>query len=274
MSKSKFVLYIFISLFIVSFLQGCKSKKQVADAKVKPENSKEKFEHLEDSLIANKSFPGNLSIKSKVYFKTPKMTDSFKMHIRMKQDSIIWISVTFYKVEVARFLMTPDSVKVLDRKNGKYYLGDYKYIANRFKVPLDFELIQSIFLGNSFKLDSAVKVKAYSSRGNIIVASLNNLWFDNGSGEKLLVKQETQMWIDPETYRVKKSKIGEYNTKKRFTTTYSDTLMINGYSLPNGAEYVLRTEEEMKFTSNYLKVESKPDMRFPFTISSKYEPIF
>jgi len=274
MSKSKIVFYIFISLFVFSVAQGCKSKKQFVESKIEPVNGKEKFEHLEDSLRANKSFPGNLSIKSKVYFETPKMSDSFKMHIRMKKDSIIWISATFYKMEVARFLLTPDSVKMIDRKNGKYYLGNYKYIANRFKVPLNFDLIQSIFLGNPFQLDSAVKVRAYTSRGNIIVASLNNLWFDDGSGEKKLVQQETRMWIDPDTYRVKKSKIGEYKTRRHFKTIYSDTIMIDGYSLPNGAEYLLRTDEEMKFTSNYLKVESKPDMRFPFSISSKYEPIF
>lgn len=274
MSKSKVVFYLFMSLFVFSTLQGCKSKNKVVETMVQPVNGKEKFEHLEDSLRANKSFPGNLSIKAKVYFETPKMSDSFKMHIRMKKDSIIWISATFYNMEVARFLMTPDSVKMIDRKNEKYYLGDYKYIANRFNVPLDFELIQSIFLGNPFKLDSAVKVRAYTSRGNIIVASLNNLWFDNGSGEKQLVQQETRMWVDPDTYRVKKSKIGEYKTRKHFTTTYSDTIMIDGYAIPNGAEYLLRTDEEMKFTSNYLKVESKPDLRFPFSISSKYEPIF
>ena len=68
MSKSKFALYIFISLFIVSFLQGCKSKKQVADTKVKLENGKEKFEHLEDSLISNKSFQGPFSYKIQSLF--------------------------------------------------------------------------------------------------------------------------------------------------------------------------------------------------------------
>ncbi|MBD79161.1 MAG: hypothetical protein CL840_09595 [Crocinitomicaceae bacterium] len=274
MSKSKTPLHFILFIVVLALLTGCKTKKKIQKVDVQALMGKEKFESLEDSLYANKSNPESISIKSKVYFKTPKLSDSFKMHIRMKKDSIIWISATYYKVEVARLLLLPDSVKMIDRKNGKYYLGDYRYIENRFKVPLNFDLIQSILLGNPFRLDSAVKVRAYTSRGNIIIASLNNIWFDDGSGERQLKQQKTQMWIDPSTYRVKKSKIAEYKTKKHFTTMYSDTIMVNGHAIPNGAEYILRDDEETKFTSEYLKVESKPDMRFPFTISSKYEPIF
>ncbi|MGB0402864.1 MAG: DUF4292 domain-containing protein [Salibacteraceae bacterium] len=272
---NKHILHIFILLLALgSLFTSCKSKKKVSESNNTVEEVRGRYEHLIDSINSNKTSPNTLSIKSKVYFKTPKLSDSFKMHIRMKKDSIIWISATYYKVEVARFLMLPDSVKMIDRKNGKYYQGDYEYIQNRFKIPLDFQLFQSILLGNPFNLDSAVKVRTYSSRGKFILASLHNQWYDDGSGESTLKQQTNQIWIDPSTYRITKSKIAEYKTKKHFTTIYSDTLMIGGAEIPNGAKYILHNEDEMTFTSEYLKVEERDNMTFPFTISSKYEPIF
>lgn len=272
---NKSILHILIlSLVLGGLFTSCKSKKKVTDSGDTVEEVRGRYEHLIDSINSHKTSPNTLSIKSKVYFKTPKLSDSFKMHIRMKKDSIIWISATYYKVEVARFLMSPDSVKMIDRKNGKYYAGDYEYIQNRFKIPLNFELFQSILLGNPFDLDSAVKVRTYSSRGHFILASLHNQWYNDGSGESTLKQQTNQIWIDPNTYRITKSKIAEYKTKKHFTTIYSDTLMVGGSEIPNGAQYILRDEEEMIFTSEYLKVEEREDMSFPFTISSKYEPIF
>jgi hypothetical protein len=255
-------------------LSSCKSKKKAAEPVDYLALVDQKFDSVIDSVRNNKAFPQTLSIKSKVYFETPKLSDSFKMHIRMKKDSVIWISATYYKMEVARLLLTPDSVKMIDRKNGKYYLGDYDYIQNRFKVPLDFDLLQSILLGNPFSLDSAVKVRTYSSRGQLIMAALNNRWYDNGSGEKILKQQTTQIWIDPDTYRITKSKISEYKSRKHFKTTYSDTAMVNGYILPKGAVYEVKHDDDMIFTSEYLKIESPEDLSFPFTISSKYEPIF
>lgn len=258
----------------ILFLASCGSKKQVAEQTNRVSLVSEKFEQVIDSVYLRDNFPDKLSIKSKVHFKTPKLSDSFKMHIRLKKDSAIWISATYYRMEVARLLLMPDSVKMIDRKNGKYYIGDYKYIQNRFKVPLDFEMFQSVLLGTPFNLDSAIKIRSYNSRGNIILASLFDHWYDDGSGEKVLKQQTASIWIDPKTYLISKSKIAEYKTKKYFTTTYTDTTLVNGAIIPFGAKYEVKNEEDMLFTSEYLKVSVPEKMSMPFTISSKYEPIF
>lgn len=82
--------------------------------------------------------------------------NSFKATIRMKRDSIIWISISpALGVEVVRMIITPDSVKYVSKIPGDkhYYLGDFSVIRDVANMDLDFRQIQDILVGNAVFLD-------------------------------------------------------------------------------------------------------------------------
>jgi hypothetical protein len=72
---------------------------------------------------------------------------SLRGAVRIKRDSIVWISVNLTTgIPVAKIEFTKDSVKVLDRIKDELYVGDYGLINKKYKINLNYNLIESILL--------------------------------------------------------------------------------------------------------------------------------
>jgi hypothetical protein len=68
--------------------------------------------------------------------------------IKMQKGKAIWMSVKKFGFEVARAMVTPDSLFILDRFNKEYAAEPISYISERFKLPADLAMLQQILLGN------------------------------------------------------------------------------------------------------------------------------
>ncbi len=114
-----------ISIIIVAIC-SCKTTMIPGSKRLKPM----KVQKLYDNIISNYLDYKTLSIKfsSKI-----EENISFNGNLRIKSDSIIWISLSsIFGIEVARIMLTPDSLKFIDRLQKKYYTGDYKYLNKIF----------------------------------------------------------------------------------------------------------------------------------------------
>ena len=124
--KIFFRFFIFL-LAVILLCISCRTTKKVTEAplpvKLKGDNVIELF----DSMMAHQFTYTWLSAKADVeYTDRNNETSSFDVNLRMKKDSAIWISITpLLGIEVARVLVTPDSMRILDRI-GKTYLSDRK----------------------------------------------------------------------------------------------------------------------------------------------------
>lgn len=68
--------------------------------------------------------------------------------IRIRKDSIIWISIRKFGLEAARVMLSQDSVWVMDRINSQYFTGDYLFFSKQYKLEVDYNLIESLLLAN------------------------------------------------------------------------------------------------------------------------------
>jgi hypothetical protein len=79
--------------------------------------------------------------------------------VRIKKDSIIWIE--FYAkvgpmtIKAFQVLITPDSVKILDRVKKVVRLRSVSYLQEQVHLPVDFGTVQDILIGNPIFLDTA-----------------------------------------------------------------------------------------------------------------------
>jgi hypothetical protein len=83
-------------------------------------------------------------------------TQGFKANVRMKKDSIIWISISpALGIEVFRVRITPDSLQYVSKipDNKYYYSGPYEALNDIVHTDLDFEMLQEIFVGNAIGLE-------------------------------------------------------------------------------------------------------------------------
>ncbi|WP_221394896.1 DUF4292 domain-containing protein [Dyadobacter sp. NIV53] len=90
-----------------------------------------------------------LTAKSKFSFQSKNQDfDNTNVNIRMKKDSLIWISVTGVGFELARGLITRDSIVFMDKFHKQYFVFSYEQLSRQYNFDLNFPLLQSVIIGN------------------------------------------------------------------------------------------------------------------------------
>ena len=70
--------------------------------------------------------------------------------LRIKNDSTIWITISKL-MEIARIKLTNDSVFVHIKFQNRYYQGTYSEIAQKLGVQLNYDIAQSLLMGNTIE---------------------------------------------------------------------------------------------------------------------------
>ncbi|MFM9944051.1 MAG: DUF4292 domain-containing protein [Bacteroidia bacterium] len=140
---------IIISLTIAIIFGACRGKKSRATPVTKTPIDSSKPVLPEIKNVLNTVFEYDyLSYKAKCDYKDDNMDQSFTMNIRMKRDSIIWLSITAVGFEVARARLDKDSVKVISRLEKKYFVYGYDYIKKITGTTLSLLQIQNLLTAN------------------------------------------------------------------------------------------------------------------------------
>ena len=70
-------------------------------------------------------------------------------NIRIKKDSLIWISLTpGFGIEAARGLITRDSITFINRLNKEYSTYSFAELSDKFNVSTNYDLLQSVLVGD------------------------------------------------------------------------------------------------------------------------------
>lgn len=273
MSRSSFA---FSLLAIMLALGSCKSSRDSQSQRHLPNR---KTAEILDSIQVNNVSCDWLSIKYDVDFKSPTASESFKMYLRMKRDSAIWVSATYYAVEVARFLFTPDSVKYLDRRNNKYYTGDYGYIMEKFEIDANFELLQSLVLANSPELnsDGSEKIRSSKDEGKYFLSFLRKGQFKRASRRdehRKPMDLVVSLWVEPEHFRLGKLSVADFEAERTLTAVYNNFEPACNSMFPKSVIYsVDNSNEQLEVKTSVLKLTVDKKVSLSFTIPEKYEPL-
>lgn len=134
-------------------LGACRSKKVIshdpADIPTKtPTESPNTGTAAAAFELSNLDFR-TFSGKAKASLGVNEDSKDVNLNIRIAKDHKIWISVTaILGVEVARILITPDSVQIMNKLYGEYINKPFSYIHRYTNNNLTFGNIQDILMGN------------------------------------------------------------------------------------------------------------------------------
>src|SRR5205085_9842288 len=142
------------SALFIFFLYSCKTRKAAqpatAVADIKPMKG-ESVDSLLDKLQQYSFKAEWMNAKANVTTIDSGEETSFNINLRIHKDSVIWISVSpLLGIEVARVMITPDSIKMLDRLHGKYQCSSFEYINKLLQMKVNFEIVQALLTGNFF----------------------------------------------------------------------------------------------------------------------------
>jgi hypothetical protein len=181
---------------------------------------------------------------------------------KIRSDSAIFISFQIFGFEIYKAELMPDSIKVFDKMNRRYYAVDYSYFSNRFGVDVDFFSLQSLLTARFFCIGSK-QILTDSCKLVALSGGLNKIDFENKN-----MHQSTE--ISPLNL-LNQVLIKAKNTDYQLQIKYSDYTQINGVNFPQEID-LQAGNQKTKALCNFsiLKVEFNTNIKFQPTGSERY----
>lgn len=139
---------------------ACKTSRRAAGAALKPKSEKVLMKHLSENQVS----ADWLEAKARVSYADEYGGESFSATIRIKRDSAIWMVFKKFSLEGARALIRPDSFFVIDRLNREYTAKPFSYLQKEYNLPVNFQGLQAILLGNPVFFSTQTEAGVDSSR--------------------------------------------------------------------------------------------------------------
>jgi hypothetical protein len=267
---SKNIVYGFLLLLIIEGFSSCQTKRRLIKAPIKVEGPEYLFQKLQENEFKFRTF----SAKFNIDYTIKRKSFEFKGQVNIVKDSAIWIIFNQdLGIEMARLLITQDSVKFIDRINKKYFAGDYLFVNNFLKTNVDFGVLQSIILGNDFEYYDNAEFKAgVDSRQYKLTTTerhkLKKHVRNAGDAERVFLQS---IWLSPENFKITQIKLKELTkSSKKLTAGYFDFKNIEGQLFPFSIAYELEATTPVRVKLEYSKISLNQSVSFPFKIPTKY----
>ncbi len=274
MMRQKHIITILLSLLLMAFSLFSFSQSDTLCLK------KIKSKRLVKQLVSGYNSYYNCSYKIDANVETKDKKHRLNISYRNVRDSIIWINVSHNSgIPVARFLITPDSTKFLNRLKNTYMLMTNSDIQKKFGYDVNFDMIQAIFNSELIKLEEDKEpVKAY---GRYKVYQDSGLYvLQNLKERKIqrLIKKDKiaqhllhKVFIDRD-FRIKKNQVEDHTKHQTIWIDYDKYKENKGFLYAKIINFLLKNQEEslsVKLKVRKAKYNLKK-LSFSFKIPSKY----
>jgi hypothetical protein len=246
--QQKALLYL---ILLASLLQAC-TKKAIPILTVEPKK-------LSIEEIDFEYFHG----KARVNFRDDKKEREVKATIRVRKDSVIWMTFSVVGVQGGKALINKDSIVIVSTVDKEYYVFNYAELSQRFKFTIDYDVIQAAFLGNL--------VVPRLPQDNIVQESSFNLLQQTRGTVSI------KNYINAASTKLEKVEMRESDTNNSLTINYTNFQQVGPKIFPyNGVISLLyKTAAGVlnnTITFEYTKAEvGDRELRFPFNIPRKYD---
>lgn len=226
-------------------------------APVKPpvDNLKlQKLKAIRSKQVDFNTFSGKAQTKLNVNGDTHDVT----LNIRIKKGEQIWISVTaILGVEAARALITPDSIKIMNRLESTYLKRPFSYVYGYTSKQINYKTLESLLTGNAVTElvnDDAV-MKA--DNGNVILSgNLQDLLYD--------------LIIGPDL-RVSRTDMSNQIARQSIHITNADFIQVGAKVIPSKVSINSSVgAKNFQADLHYNKVEFDQSLSFPFSVPSRF----
>ncbi len=206
-----------------------------------------------------------LSAKGKAQIDLKGNKQGANLALRMRRDSIIWLSASLVGVEGVRAVLTHDSVRVLNRLEKTYFSGSYDYLSKLLNVPVSFAQMQALLLGDYLPAPSGITPTVAPEE-----ADHQRVSYPQAG---VLVERLLQA----STGRVQQLKMSDEATKRDLTVDYTDFRPLEEQAnLPFAHATLVQAKQGTAGTVmaaiNYIKVNAgRERLAFPFTVPKGYK---
>jgi len=256
------------SLLVLSLLliaAGCKSKKAIVKAPpvaetAAPVLNTKKLENLK--TLKSKDLPfTTLSLKGRVNMEIEGKEQGISVNIRVKKDEMIWISMTAIAgIEVARALITPDSLIVRNNLQSLAIKKPFSYIYKFTSKQVTFKMLQSVLTGNT--IDELMTERSeVNLNGGIFTLSGDK----TGLGYRVLFNT---------LLKTAELNLNDARAGQALKVVYSDYQDVTGALFPSVTKInSVSGTKKTNIAFDFNKIERNLPLEFPFTVPKRFELI-
>ncbi|MBV6644958.1 MAG: DUF4292 domain-containing protein [Cyclobacteriaceae bacterium] len=202
-----------------------------------------------------------LSAKAKIHFEDTKQKINATAQLRVKKDSVIWMSVTpGLGIEAVRVLINRDSVFFMNRLKKKYTAMSFEGLSRSYNFDFNYDMVESIILGNLIYPYNR-EIVSTSNEFISYTQQQDNYLFDN--------------FIGVVTRKLEKLSVKDLSTNTTVSVNYGNFQLVNDKVFPHSIEarinYIKSGQKStlVEIGFNKTEIEDKP-LKFPFNVPSKY----
>lgn len=200
--------------------------------------------------------------KARMILRDAKKEREVKANIRMRKDSVIWMTFSVIGVQGGKALINKDSITIVSTVDKEYYVFPYAELSKRFQFDIDFEVVQAAMLGNP--------IIPRSEEDEVVQES-----------SMYLLKQEQAdvdvvNYVNTASMKIEKVEMKEENSMNSLVINYSNFQPVGDRVFPyNGTiNLFYKTISGLLNTTiifEYNKAEvGDKELRFPFNIPKRY----
>lgn len=257
-------------ILIIIFSTSCKSGKEIP---IQPQPII--ISQVDSVFIAMKSSEfqfETLVAKFSGLYSYNGSKQNFSGQMRLLKDSLIWCSINVMNIEVARVIVSKDSVKLINKLNRQYFESGFDYINNQLNTDIDFDMLQALILGNDVPYYETNKFQLVNGKDNFILSTigrhkLKNYVKTEEDYSKVLIQS---IKIDKNTLRITEQDIKQLrNPNKKVKADYSEFEDYAGL-FPTLMEFNFIGVKDLFISLKFSKIEKNTDLSFPFKVPSSY----
>lgn len=249
--------------FLLAMLFSCGPKKRVAssggsEVKVSGAAKTAVVGHVAKQQLYYATFSGraksSLTINGKDHY-------DVTANIRIAHGEAIWISMTaLMGIEVARVLVTPDSIKVINRLQSEYVRKPFVYLRNYTGSGLDFSSLERLLVGDVPEEAMADDLAVWKGAdGYLLQNQVDDLQY------------AVRVGVD---YQNNYTSITAPARGQQLEAFYADHQVIAGKPFPSRMEFLI-TAARLTLASEirYSKVVYDEKVEMPFVVPSRYTEV-
>jgi hypothetical protein len=259
-----------LSLASLLILGSCSPSRKVMKAPIKEEGADYLFGKLKEKELKFDWFSAKFSAE----YTNKGKENSFNGQIRIRKDSLIWISLTpMLGIEAVRLMISQDSVKMINRLNDTYFIGDYEYVNRFLNTNIDYDLLQAFLLGNDLQFYEGGKFKASIDRSEYKLSTGERMKlrkFVRNSQENLKIFIQN-IWLDPENFKISHVDVKEIRRDNiKLESYYSDFELVQDQLFPTKMAYTIWADNTIRVKADFSKMTINVPLQFPFKIPASY----
>jgi hypothetical protein len=201
--------------------------------------------------------------KARVQFKDNQKEREVKATIRIRKDSVIWMTFSMVGVQGGRALINRDSITIVSTIDKEYYVFTYDELSRRFNFPVSYAVIQAAALGNLIRPRQP---------GDLVTSDPSFTTLQQTEGTVSI-----RNYINAASAKLERVELTESQTQSSLNIQYSNFQEVGPKVFPyNGTISVFYKtvngliNNTIIFEYNKAEVGSK-ELKFPFNIPRRYD---